>query len=292
MTTAMKTKTASRRYEGWWSKQISLALGYTVLTLIGLFLFMPIFWLLVNALKVDSEFFTYPVHLFPAVPQWANYTKIFTMTNFLPVASRTAALAISTAMISTFVSAMGGFAFSRYQVKGSKQLFSIVIALMIVPGIVLLIPQFILYARLHLTNTYWPWILGAMGGSSFGIFMFRQFFLGFPKELEEAAEVDGCGPLRMFLQIFLPNAKPVIATSLIFGFNGVWGDYLTPIMYLNNEKTLLPVVITNAFRNPQGYPYQTITLAANVVYILPLIVVFFIAQKQILRGVVTSGLKG
>ena len=153
MTTArMTTKPTSKRYEGWWSKQLFHAFGYTVLILIGLFLFMPVFWLLVNALKVDSEFFTYPVHLFPAAPQWSNYVKIFTMTRFMPVATRTAALAISTALIGTFVSAMGGFAFSRYQVKGSKELFSIVIALMIVPGIVLLIPQFILYARLKLTE--------------------------------------------------------------------------------------------------------------------------------------------
>ncbi len=288
----VRTLSRSQHYKGWWQKRLSRAIGYTVLIVAGLFLFMPIFWLLVAALKVDSEFITYPVHWFPAVPQWENYVKIFTLTNFLPVAGRTAALAITTTLISTFVSAMGGFAFSRYQVKGSAQLFFVIIAMMIVPGIVLLIPQFILYSWLHLTNTYWPWILGAFGGSSFGIFMFRQFFLSFPKELEEAAEVDGCGPFRIFWQIFMPNATPVIATSIIFGFNGIWGDYLTPSMYLNADKTLLPVVLANSFVNPNGNPYLTITLAANVVYILPLIIVFFIAQKQILKGVVTSGLKG
>jgi ABC-type glycerol-3-phosphate transport system permease component len=104
--------------------------------------------------------------------------------------------------------------------------------------------------------------------------------------------VDGCGPFRIFLQIFLPNAKPVIATVMIFAFNGVWTDYLTPTLYLSQDKTLLAVLMANAFRNPQGQPYTTWTLAGNIVYALPLIIVFFFAQKYILKGVVTSGLKG
>jgi ABC-type glycerol-3-phosphate transport system permease component len=177
-------------------------------------------------------------------------------------------------------------------VPGSKQLFSIVIAMLIVPGIVILIPQFVMFARLKLTNSYWPWILGALGGAPYYIFFFRQFFLNFPKELEEAAEVDGCGPFRIYWQIFMPNAKPVIATVMIFAFNGVWSDYLMPLIYLNANKTLLGVAMAKAFRDPQGNDLRTISMAANVIYVLPLIIVFFFAQKHILKGAVTSGLKG
>jgi ABC-type glycerol-3-phosphate transport system permease component len=122
--------------------------------------------------------------------------------------------------------------------------------------------------------------------------MFRQFFLGFPKEIEEAAEVDGCGPFRIFWQIFLPNSKPVIATVMIFAFNGVWGDYLTPLIYLNFNKTLLGVALAGAFKDPVGNELKTISLAASVIYIIPMVVIFFFAQKNILQGVVTSGLKG
>ncbi len=278
--------------EGWLAKRVSRFLGYFVLIIIGLFLFMPIFWLLVNSLKQDSEYMTYPIQLFAKVPQWTNYQRVFTLTPFMQIAWRTFLLGVSTAVISTFISSMGGYAFARYRVPGSKRLFSIIIAMLIVPYIVMLIPQFIMFAQLKLTNTYWPWFLGALGGSSGTIFMFRQFFLGFPKELEEAAEVDGAGPFRVFLQIFLPNAKPVLATSVIFDFNGVWADYLRPLLFLNDEKTLLGVKMTKAFVNPKGIPYQTISMAANVIYILPLIVVFFFAQKYILKGVATSGLKG
>jgi multiple sugar transport system permease protein len=116
--------------------------------------------------------------------------------------------------------------------------------------------------------------------------------MNFPKELEEAAEVDGCNPFRIYWQIFMPNAKPIIATVIIFAFNGVWSDYLMPLIYLNDNKTLLGVAMAKAFRDPNGNDLKTISMAANVIYVLPLIVVFFFAQKHILKGAVTSGLKG
>jgi multiple sugar transport system permease protein len=135
-------------------------------------------------------------------------------------------------------------------------------------------------------NTYWPWILSALAGTPLYIFLFRQFFLGFPRDLEEAAEVDGCGPLRMYTAIFLPNAKPAIATVMIFAFMSVWGDYFTPLIFLNPDKTLLGVALANYFGRSTG------VLAATVLYIIPVVVIFFYAQKYILQGVVTTGLKG
>lgn len=246
----------------------------------------------VASFKLDEEYMAYPIVIFPEIWHWENYSIIFELTPFAQIALRTGVLAVSTAMITALISALVGYAFARYSVPGSSQLFGIVVAMLIVPFIVILIPQFIIYARLKLTNTYWPWILGALGGTPFYIFMFRQFFLGFPRELEEAAEVDGCGPFRIFLQIFLPNAKPVIATVMIFAIIGVWGDYLTPSIYLSASKTLLGVALTTAFKDPAGNSMQTVSLAASVLYIIPLIVVFFFGQKYILQGVVTSGLKG
>jgi ABC-type glycerol-3-phosphate transport system permease component len=277
----------------WLAKRLNRFFGYTVLSVVTLFLIAPVFFLIAGSLKVESEYRTYPVQFWPPDPQWDNYLKVFTMTPFATIALRTGLLALAVALISTLTSAMFGYAFARFRdVRGSGKLFGVVVSLLIVPGIVLLIPQFILYARLRLTNTYWPWVLGAMGGNSFFIFLFRQFFMGFPKELEEAAEVDGCGPFRIFWQIFLPNSKPVIATAMLFAFIGVWGDYLTPLILLNANKTLLGVALATAFKNPQGFAIHTVTNAAIVLYVLPLIVVFFFLQKHIIRGVVTSGLKG
>jgi ABC-type glycerol-3-phosphate transport system permease component len=274
------------------ARQLNRSLGYAILIGVTAFLALPVFFMVVASLKVDPEYMTYPIRVFPSVPQWSNYVAVFALTPFVKVAARTMFLGIAVAILTTISSSLAGYAFARYRVPGSSQLFSIVIAMLIVPGIVILIPQFILYSRLRLTNTYWPWILGAASGSSFYIFMFRQFFLGFPGELEEAAEVDGCNPLRIYAQIFMPNSKPVIATVMIFAFNYVWGDYLMPLIMLDATKTLLGVAMATAFRNPQGFDYKTISLAANVIYVLPLVVLFFLAQKHILKGVITSGLKG
>jgi len=279
--------------KGFVMKRVSRFFGYTILILTALVLMSPVFFMVVSSVKVDAEYLSYPIRVFPKIPQWLNYNLVFSMTPFAKIAVRTGLLAISTAMITTFISSMVGYGFARYRnVPGNKQLFWLVIAMMIVPFIVILIPQFMLYSKLKLTNSYWPWYLGALGGAPFYIFMFRQFFLGFPKELEDAAEVDGCGPFRIYWQIFLPNAKPVIATVMIFAFNNVWGDYLMPLIYLSSKKTLLGVALASAFKNPQGFDMKTVSLAAGVVYVLPLILIFFIFQKNILKGVVTSGLKG
>ncbi len=275
------------------NKKTKHFLGYNVLILVSIFLITPVFFLIAGSLKVESQYTTYPVQYFPAEPQWRNYIEVFRMTPFARVALRTGTLAAFVTIINTFISAMIGYAFARYRdVKGSDTLFFIVVIFLIVPIIVLLIPEFMMYAKLRLLNTYWPWFIGAVGGSPFFIFLFRQFFLGFPKELDEAAEVDGCGPFRIFWQIYLPNAKPVIATVMLFSFIGIWGDYLTPLLFLNHDKQLLGVVLATAFKNPQGRDIHTLTDAAVILYILPLVIIFFLMQKHIIKGVVTSGLKG
>jgi ABC-type glycerol-3-phosphate transport system permease component len=236
----------------------------------------------------------WPIHFLPVNWRWVHYQLVFTMTPFVRVALRTAVLAIFISAVTAITSAMGGYAFARFQdVKGNHRLFRVIIVLLIVPGIVFLIPRFMVYSYLHLIpNTYWPWILGALAGEPYFIFLYRQFFLGFPKELEEAAELDGCGPWRIFWQILLPNSKPVIATVLIFAFNGIWGDYLTPSLFLSEKMTLLGVKMATAFVDPHGNALRTVSLAATVIYIMPLIVIFFFGQKYILKGLITSGLKG
>jgi ABC-type glycerol-3-phosphate transport system permease component len=260
--------------------------SYGILLLVSLFLMIPVFLLVTSSLKTGDEFRSFDVKLFPSVPQWRNYIGIFRYSDFLEIAVRTGILSIVFAGITTLSSSLTGYAFARYRAPGSKQLFIVVVSMLIIPIIATIIPQYILYARLGMINTYWPWILSALAGTPLYIFLFRQFFLGFPKDLEDAAEVDGCSPLRLYAAIFLPNAKPAIATVMIFAFMSVWGDYFTPLIFLNPDKTLLGVALANYFGRSTG------VLAATVLYILPVVVVFFFAQKYILQGVVTTGLKG
>ena len=276
------------------AKRLNRAVSYAILIGVGILVVIPVIWLLLSALKQDSDYMAWPIHFLPMVWRWINYELVFTMTPFIQIALRTAVLGLLFSLGIAITSAMGGYAFSRYQdVKGNSRLFRVIIVLLIVPGIVFLIPQFMVYSYLHLIpNTYWPWILGALVGSPLFIFLYRQFFLGFPKELEEAAELDGCGPFRIFWQIILPNSKPVLATVMIFAFNGIWGDYLTPLLFLSDKMTLLGVKMASAFVDPHGNALRTVSLAATVIYILPLVIVFFFGQKYILKGLITSGLKG
>lgn len=273
-------------------KRTNSFISYLIMILVSGVILAPLAGLLLTSIKQDSEYLKWPIVIFPKIPQWTNYANALILAPFIKVALRTAGLGALVTVLVTTSSSLAGFAFARYPVKGNKPLFFMVVSLMIIPTIVILIPQFVVYSRLHLTNTYWPWIFNAIAGNSFFIFLFRQFFLSFPKELEDAAEVDGASPFRIYWQIFMPNAKPVIAAVMVFAFQGVWSDYLMPLILLNDEKTFLSIKIVSSYVNPQGIALTTISMAANVMYILPLVVLFFLAQKQIIRGVVTSGLKG
>jgi ABC-type glycerol-3-phosphate transport system permease component len=272
-----------------------LLTSYGILILVTILISLPVFWFLDTSLKVDNEYNVWPIRILPKVPQWENYVKVFTTGgfSFAKYAGRSLLLALATTILIVITSAMGGYAFSRLRgVPGGNKLYAIIIALIIIPGSVYLIPRFIWYSRLKLTGTYWPWILGGLAADPFFIFMFRQFFVSFPIELEDAAEVDGCGPARILWSIYLPNAKPVIATASIFSFQRVWGEYIRPAIYLNDAMTTLAVKLRTSYVDQQGLDLKTVTLAANVVFVLPLVIVFFLGQKHILRGMVRSGLKG
>lgn len=268
------------------------ALSYAFMILVTCALMLPIVWMLINSFKSDSELVTRPIQIFPSTLRIDNYVQALTIIPFGQFAANSAFLAITFSVLTVTTSAMAGFAFARIQAPGRGRLFGIVVALLMVPNIVYVIPQFMIFSRLGLTNTYWPWILWGLSASPFHIFLFRQYFTTIPRELEDAAEVDGCGTFRIFWQIFMPNAKPVLAVSFIFNFSWVWSDWFTPLIYLTDNNTTLAVKLAGSYTDPRGNPLIAVTMAASVIYALPLIIMFFIGQKQILQGVVTSGLKG
>jgi multiple sugar transport system permease protein len=272
------------------ARRISL---HTVLIAVALVFLLPSVWAIVSSLKTETEYYGYPIKLFPRKPYWENYYLALTMAPFLKFARNSFFLASTTTVLTTFTSALAGFGFARLRGPGRNALFMVVVAMIMIPGTAVLIPQFIMYARLGFMNTYWPWILGGATGSAWHIFLYRQFFAGFPKELEDAAEVDGCSRFRIFWQIFLPNSLPVVATSSIFLFGWVWGDYVGPSLYLSMDNATLAVALSgNLYVNPQGMALPMVKLAATVMYVIPMIVLFFFGQKYIIRGVVTTGLKG
>jgi len=267
---------------------------YIFLTSVALLLITPILWLLITSLKRNIEYLTYPIVLFPAIPQYTNYAEVFNpIYTYLSHTLNTLFLATMFSTLTVISSSMVGYGFSRYRdVKASHSLFGFVIAMLIIPAIVTIIPTFMIFAKIHLTGKYWPWVLWGLAGSSYHIFLFRQFFLTFPKELEDAAEVDGCTPFQIYWRIFIPNSRAAIATSFILNFIYVWGDWLTPRIYLNVNNTTIGVIIGQIFKNPSGQFLTTLTISGIVIYTLPMILIFFIGQRHILKGVVTSGLAG
>ncbi len=265
---------------------------YALFILITLVFVAPILWLFLTSIKTQSEYARYPIVIFPPVPQWGNYYTAIFEYPFLRYAWNSVLVAVPSTILTVLSSAMAGFAFARHRAFGKRALFVLVLSMMMVPRMVTVIPTFILFARLQLNNTYWPWILWGIAGSPFHIFLFRQFFAAIPSELEDAAEVDGCSRFRIFWQIFLPLSGPAVATAAIFHFQWVWGDWFTPKIFLSQANTTLGVFLSSAYKDPQGYALEPLTMAAILVYLLPMVIIFLVGQRYIVQGIVTTGMKG
>jgi multiple sugar transport system permease protein len=199
------------------------------------------------------------------------------------------AIAISFTALSTASAALAGFAFARHRVWWKNVVFLFVLSTLMVPWIVTMIPQFVVFYRLHLVDTPWPWVLWGIQGTPLQIFLFRQFYAGFPRELEDAAAIDGSGRLRIFWDIFVPNSKPVIAVAAVWAFILVWGDYLTQDLFFlldSNGGTLLTRITDSV-----GFDGSVATLSLAL-YALPPILFFALVQRFITQSVVRTGIKG
>jgi ABC-type glycerol-3-phosphate transport system permease component len=248
--------------------------SYGSLILVGLLISIPLAWFVITSFKPQEEYMSYPVRFFPRELFLDTYRSALTMIDYFRFAGHSVILSLTHTTLTVITSAMAGFAFARFNVPGRNKLFVIVIAMLIVPVIILQIPQFIIFSKLGLTGTWWPWVLWGLAASPFFIFLFRQFFAAFPKELEDAAEIDGCGPFRTFVSVFLPNSKAVLATAFILNFTAQWGDYINPFLFLKDSNTTLAVKLQTGYLSPQGQTLTTIILAAAVLYVLPVVIIF------------------
>ncbi len=269
-----------------------LLVTYAILFVVAIIVTTPAIWLIITSFKQTSEYLSYPIKWLPSALNWENYRLALTMVEFAKYVGNSLVLALVFSTLTIITSSAAGFAFARLGGPRRSKLFGIVIALLIVPNIVIVIPQFVIFAQMHMTDTYWPWVLWGLAASPFHIFLFRQFFISIPKELENAAEVDGASVFRIYWQIFLPNAKPAIATSFILNFSWVWGDWFLPVIYLNDNNTTLAVKLASGYADPHGNLLVTIALAGSVLYLLPVVIMFFVGQRHVIEGLVTSGLKG
>jgi multiple sugar transport system permease protein len=273
-------------------RQRNAAGTYLLLMTLAVLFAGPFAWLVLAALKTKAEWVSIPTKILPDTPQWGNFVEALTEINFPAHLGNSLFLSFMFATIVTFSSAAVGFGFARLRGRGKRPLFVLVLATMMLPQILTLIPTYVLFARFGLVNTYWPWVMWALAASPFFVFLFRQFFAAIPIELEEAAILDGCGYGRIFLRIFLPLSRPVLLTSFLLSFTWTWGDYIAPALFLDPDQTTLSVAIAAFYLDPHGNPDATVQAAAAAMYVVPVLVIFLFAQRYFIRGVASSGLKG
>ncbi|HEY3082981.1 MAG TPA: carbohydrate ABC transporter permease [Chloroflexota bacterium] len=262
---------------------------------LGVMFLVPYLWGLGTSLKTPLEITAIPPTWLPKAPQWQNYPFVATVTPFLSFARNTVFLTLVNIVGELVVGAAVAYGFSRFRFRGRDVLFVILLSRMMLPREVTIIPQYLLFNRLGWLDTYWPLIVPHwLAGSSFGVFLLRQFFLTIPREFDDAARVDGANSFQIFWRVLLPLAKPALASLAIFAFIGNWNMLWEPLIYLNTtEKMTLAVGLTWF----QGYqignmPKTHLMMAYSIMITLPVIVVFFTAQRYFIQGIVLSGLKG
>lgn len=263
-----------------------------VILVAGALLFAtPLFYTISAALKSPQEYAAAPERLIPADPQWGNFAKAWTALPFTQFVLNTLFLTVVCTIGTVLSSSFVAYGFSRFRFKGRNFLFGVMLATMMLPHQVTMIPVFMIWRELRAIDTYWPLTLPSFLGSAFFIFMLRQFFLGIPRELDEAAMLDGAGYFRIWWSVLLPLAKPALATVAIFSFFGTWDSFEGPLIYLNTPEKYTVAVGLRMFQDTFGGNFELV-MAASLIHILPTIVIFFFAQKFFMQGIALTGLKG
>jgi len=287
-TTKMKN---SQKQKSPLRKTLSSIFFYTVLTFAALIFLLPLVWMIITSLKLNSEIGTIPFIFFPKRLIVENYIFAVTRFPFFGAMGRSILTALLSSIPLVVSSSLVGYGFARHRAPGKNFLFLLMLSTILIPSLVTAIPQFIIYARLHLINTYWPWFLGGLGASPFFVFLYRQYFMGIPKELEDAARLDGCSRFDVYWRIYMPNATPVTATTFIFSFLGNWSDFISPKLFLSESQATLASKLASAYADPKGNPLVAETMAAVVLYILPLVIIYIVGQRYIYQISIRSGIK-
>jgi len=265
-------------------------LFYILMFLLALIMIFPFVWMLSTSFKFDSQVFTTPIEWIPNPVNLNNYVKVWTEEPFFTYYKNTIFVAVGATIGQVIISAMAAYAFSALEFRGRNLLFSLYLATMMVPWHTIMIPQYKIISQMGLTDSHYALILGQLA-SAFGIFLLRQFFMSVPRELMEAARIDGASELRIFSQIMLPLAKPAISTLVIFSFVQVWNDYTAPLIYLNSKEKYTIQLGLTFFQSEHTMQY-TVIMAGTVCALIPILIIYMLFEKHITNGMVHSGLKG
>jgi multiple sugar transport system permease protein len=257
---------------------------------------LPFFWTASSSLKTQSEIYTFPPQWLPEVPRWVNYALVFELAPFARFIVNTI-IVTGLAMIGQLLSsAVVAFGFTRFRYPGRDVLFVVLLATMMIPWQVTIVPTFLLFRWLGWINTFKSLIVPSyFGGGAFYIFLLRQFFLTIPRDFDEAARIDGARSTGIFWNIILPLSRPAIATVAIFSFLDHWNAFIQPLIFLNDPKKFTVAIglrYFNASPFTGDQPREAVLMAASIITAVPCLALFFAAQQYFVKGIVMSGIKG
>jgi multiple sugar transport system permease protein len=255
-------------------------------------LMVPFYWMISTSLKTLPEVQTWPIVWVPKTPVWQNYPAVFQKTPFARYLLNSMIIATGGIIGTLIGSSLAGFGFARLRFPGRNFLFFLCLTTMMLPAWVVIVPHFMMFSYVGWIDTYLPFIVPAFFGNAYHIFLFRQSFLGIPRELEDAARMDGCSTFRIYAQIFLPLSKPVIATVGIFSFYYYWNDLVYPLVYLQSQLKFPVSLGLRMFQTANaGVVDMPKMMAASLMALLPCVVLFFVAQRLFIQGVVITGVE-
>jgi multiple sugar transport system permease protein len=270
---------------------IGRALLYVFMTVLGVTFLIPLAWVISTSLKLPGEVFIQPIQWIPTEPRWSNYLEVFKQVPFEKFVFNSFYVTALGTLGAVVSSVMVGFALSRIRWPGRDVVFAVLLATLMLPGIVTLVPVFILFKQVQWVGTFYPLWVPSWFGGAFYIFLIRQYMMTLPGELDEAARIDGASNFRILWQVIAPLCGPAIASVAIFSFLAHYNDFIGPLIYISdNQMYTLPVGllwIQGRFGN-----YWHLVMAASMMAITPIIILFFVAQRYFVQGIQFTGLAG
>ncbi|ACI19825.1 carbohydrate ABC transporter permease [Dictyoglomus thermophilum] len=264
---------------------------YLVMIVLSIYFIGPIYWMIISAIKPPNEIFTYPPVFFPSKINFKNFVDAWNAQPFALYLKNSLIIVLFNTLGQVFSCTLVAYGFARYKFKGRELLFTILLATMMIPWDVTMIPQYVLFKALKWIDTLKPFIIPAWFGSPFYIFLLRQFLLTIPKELEEAAAIDGANDFQIFLRIFIPLIIPAIMVLIIFNFLTCWNDFLGPLIFINNPQKYTLMLGVAQFRGLHHIEINKIMAITTIASIPPLVLYIF-AQRYITEGIVSVSVKG
>jgi multiple sugar transport system permease protein len=277
---------APRRMPRW----LIVAGTYVVLTVIAYTTLIPFIWMVSSSLKAPSDIFAFPPRWMPSEIVWENYVEAWNAIPFARMTFNSLYVAVVSVVGQIFICSLAGYGFARFEFPFKRAMFGMLLAVIMVPSVVNIIPLYVMYRRIGWLDTHLPLIVPMVFASTFGTFLFRQFMMSIPQDLEDAARLDGAGPFRIYWSIMLPLCKAPAAVLATITFIASWNNFFEPLIFLSSIEMMTVPVGLAYFRTEVGVKWHLL-MAASTISIIPTIIVFLATQRYYVQGLARTGIK-